>query len=525
VSARVKKPVSPPPGVSVISSEGGVLVVAKPAGMSVEVTKSGASVMGFAGRLLGRLVPPVLVHGPDKAASGLVVIAADRATAGGVGRAMAGARASVNYLALVQGTLPAETGSVQARVREGSRGVVECVPEGTAAPDATPAVMHYRVEGTGNGLSLVRVRAETDGPGQVRAMLASLGCPVVGDRAHRAERDDLARLGLHLHEIVMERPGASARGGAGSGRGGREGAGEKDGGRGGPTRWKAPAPAAFWEKAGLTPPADAAASAGPAVRTDEGWQHVAGWYDDLVEKRSDHHVEVVEPGVVKMLAVRSGERVLDVACGSGQLCGLIARQGAEAVGVDASAGLIEAARARAGDAAGVRFEMGDARRLGERDDLGVFDAAACVLALMNIDPIEPVLAGIATRLRAGGRVVAVVMHPAFRVPRASAWGWDEDEGGRARQFRRVDRYLSATSTPIVMNPGAQASGHDAVTVSHHHRPVSALVSAFAAAGLLIDGMEEWCSVRESEPGPRAEAENRARREFPMFLAVRAVKLG
>jgi hypothetical protein len=37
-------------------------------------------------------------------------------------------------------------------------------------------------------------------------------------------------------------------------------------------------------------------------------------------------------------------------------------------------------------------------------------------------------------------------------------------------------------------------------------------------------MEEWPSLRQSQPGPRAQEENRARREIPMFLALRAVKL-
>jgi len=48
------------------------------------------------------------------------------------------------------------------------------------------------------------------------------------------------------------------------------------------------------------------------------------------------------------------------------------------------------------------------------------------------------------------------------------------------------------------------------------------VNAFAGAGLLVDAMEEWPSVRMSQPGPRAAEENRARREIPMFLALRGV---
>jgi hypothetical protein len=38
---------------------------------------------------------------------------------------------------------------------------------------------------------------------------------------------------------------------------------------------------------------------------------------------------------------------------------------------------------------------------------------------------------------------------------------------------------------------------------------------------VLDALEEWASLRSSQPGPRAEAENRARREIPLFLALRA----
>ena len=43
--------------------------------------------------------------------------------------------------------------------------------------------------------------------------------------------------------------------------------------------------------------------------------------------------------------------------------------------------------------------------------------------------------------------------------------------------------------------------------------------------MLVDAMEEWPSHKVSTSGPRAPAENVARKEIPMFLALRAVKSG
>jgi hypothetical protein len=36
---------------------------------------------------------------------------------------------------------------------------------------------------------------------------------------------------------------------------------------------------------------------------------------------------------------------------------------------------------------------------------------------------------------------------------------------------------------------------------------------------MLGGLQEWSSHKESQPGPRARAENRARKEFPLFLAL------
>jgi hypothetical protein len=136
-----------------------------------------------------------------------------------------------------------------------------------------------------------------------------------------------------------------------------------------------------------------------------------------------------------------------------------------------------------------------------------------------------------------------VLHPAFRAPRQTSWGFDESTANHKfkgkdrddrhhpkhqphttfRQYRRVDGYLSPAVQDIVMNPGATSKGKSAVVTQTFHRPIQAYVNAFAKAGLLVSALEEWPSARSSEPGPKAAEENRIRREIPMFLAIRGVK--
>lgn len=251
-----------------------------------------------------------------------------------------------------------------------------------------------------------------------------------------------------------------------------------------------------------------------AAPTD--WNAVADWYDQLVgEDGSEYQQHVVLPGTMRMLHLAPGERFIDIACGQGVLCRLAQERGATVVGMDASRQLIAAAKRRG--PATIDYRVADARKLGflEREH---FDAAACVLAIQNIHPIGPVFEGVAGALKKGGRLVVVMMHPHFRSPKETAWGWDAQE---KIQYRRVDRYLLPRKSPIVAHPGQKTGEY----TWSFHKPLEAYVKVLSRAGLLVDALEEWPSHKVSQPGPRAAAENMARKEIPMFLALRAVRCG
>src|SRR6185369_2514889 len=79
-----------------------------------------------------------------------------------------------------------------------------------------------------------------------------------------------------------------------------------------------------------------------------------------------------------------------------------------------------------------------------------FDAAICILALQNIKNLQAAVGEISRVLKSDGRIVLVLNHPAFRVPTASAWGYDEIA---SVQYRRVDKYLSEISQEVDMTQG------------------------------------------------------------------------
>ena len=66
-----------------------------------------------------------------------------------------------------------------------------------------------------------------------------------------------------------------------------------------------------------------------------------------------------------------------------------------------------------------------------------------------------------------------------------------------------------------MHPGRA----DSESTISFHRSLQTLTATGFQSGLVLAGIEEWYSHKESQPGPRARAENRARKEFPLFLAL------
>ncbi len=480
------------PKPNIIEKDNFVLLVNKPAGTATRKGES-PTMVDMVEELNGARKRMMRVaHELDTQASGIVLFVAMRDS---VDSPRTQTHPETSYLALVEGVFSEEA----SRVGESVTGPVSH----SSGLGATPST-HIRVIESGNGLSLVRVRARPDLPEQIREHLAKIGHPIVGDHKHGATRDDIHRLGLHANGLRITHP-------------------EEDK----TMRYKCPAPASFYMAMGVEPPADAAINA--SVEQDpshvkKGWDHVAGWYDNLIAQRgSDHHEKIILPGVMHMLDLQPNERVLDVACGQGVMSEYIASHADvdEVLGTDISDALIEAANERATDR--TSYKVWDACDLSNLDHEPV-DAATCIMALMNIENIDAMFKGVYDRLKPGGRFVCVISHPAFRITGGSAWGWTMDERtGQQVQFRRVDQYLVEQSRSIVMNPGEVAKGKPAVTTVTHHRPMSGYINACTKNGMVVDGIEEWASQRTSEPGPRAAAENNARREIPLFMAIRCRK--
>ncbi len=120
-----------------------------------------------------------------------------------------------------------------------------------------------------------------------------------------------------------------------------------------------------------------------------------------------HFAKFMEPGAMKFfprLQISPGERVLDVACGAGQLSLPAARAGAVVTGVDIAANLIEQAQSRAkAEGLAIRFEETDAEDL-PYDDAS-FDVVFSLIGAMFAPRPERVAAELVRVCRPGGRIV------------------------------------------------------------------------------------------------------------------------
>jgi 23S rRNA pseudouridine1911/1915/1917 synthase len=197
-----------------------VLVVEKPAGLLSVPTGPGAgeedTVLGRVQEYARRKHPrggyAERVHRLDRDTSGALAVALSREARAGLIRAFRDHRIERRYLAIVAGHPPAESGTIDASVRDawvsGRRGV--------AAPGeaARPARTHYRVRERFAGAALLELSLETGRQHQVRVHLTHIGLPILGDPVYGAGargRPLARRPMLHAASLAFDHPVTGAR--------------------------------------------------------------------------------------------------------------------------------------------------------------------------------------------------------------------------------------------------------------------------------------------------------------------------
>ena len=172
-----------------------------------------------------------------------------------------------------------------------------------------------------------------------------------------------------------------------------------------------------------------------------GWDLAARDYESLWQAQ----LAAAQANVLACASPAPGERVLDLACGTGLVALDAARAvgaGGRVLGIDLSGQMVDTARRRAEERylANVNFQRMDAEAL-DLPDAG-FDVAICALGLMYMPNPERALREMRRVLRPGGRLGLVV------------WG-ERARCGWSALFPIVDAEVSSEVCPLFFRLGRQ----------------------------------------------------------------------
>jgi len=173
------------PSFAIIHRDTRIVVVAKDAG-TLSAPAPGDALS------LPELIPGTLVvHRLDRGTSGVLVLARDREAAAVLAKQLSRHTMEREYVALVSGVIPTDSGTMNKRV------------------DDRRAVTHWEVLERFSSVTKIALRLETGRKHQIRCHMAELGHPVLGDDRYGGRA--YVRLALHARLLGFDHPGTKRR--------------------------------------------------------------------------------------------------------------------------------------------------------------------------------------------------------------------------------------------------------------------------------------------------------------------------
>lgn len=188
----------------VLHRDGLMLIIDKPAGLAVHAGPGGGESLEdyFDALRFGLPRAPVLAHRLDRDTTGCLVLARHPKAARKLGKLFADGAAEKTYWAICKGAPEKPSGSIEYPLdkvsnKKGWRMVV--------SEDGKSARTTYRVLKTSTDYSLIEAKPKTGRTHQIRAHLAEIGAPILGDPLYGDLSADERRrpMMLHARKIIV----------------------------------------------------------------------------------------------------------------------------------------------------------------------------------------------------------------------------------------------------------------------------------------------------------------------------------
>ncbi len=229
---------------------------------------------------------------------------------------------------------------------------------------------------------------------------------------------------------------------------------------------------------------------------ENGWLSSSQAWLDRMPDTGDFAREFILDSLMVQRALGSrAATMLDVGCGEGRFCRMMARHGVQTTGIDPVGPFIDQARSRDPDG---RYLTGYAEALPFDD--GDFELVVFYLSLMDIEDIHLAIREAVRVLGPGGTLLIANLTSFFTSNGTIGWITGED----GRRHHPLGRYLEER---------ADWFEWDGVRIRNWHRPLGTYMSALLAEGLRLTFFDEPAPVG----GPTDRVERYAETPFTMLM--------
>ncbi|MEM8855895.1 MAG: class I SAM-dependent methyltransferase [Pseudomonadota bacterium] len=200
------------------------------------------------------------------------------------------------------------------------------------------------------------------------------------------------------------------------------------------------------------------------VKSADAWIADMGHEGDFGRK---HILDTPMLARAALAAERGGTRALDVGCGEGRFCRMLAGRGWDVIGLDPVPRMLQAAQSHTDTACYVR---GHGERLPFESE--AFHLVVSYLSLLDLDGFDAAVAEMARVSAPGGSVLVANLNPFVTANPFHTW----IEDGKGGKLFPIDHYPDARADWV---------GWRGIHVRNWHRPLETTMSAFIGAGLTL----------------------------------------